>query len=135
MKRFMIAILFLAAGAALFACTVTYTLDGQPVTPGVLQTLSAGTRHILSVVFTPDHGNCPVPAEDTIFLVNDEKWKAGKDYLPVALEQNIVWKPLSPRSYETVISFKATAAGDAALEVIRECTRGGYDETLRFAVR
>jgi hypothetical protein len=131
----MILAVFLLSAAALFACDITYTLDGQPMIPGALTTLAAGSTHTLRVTFTEDHGRCTVPAADTIFLLNDEKWKPGKSHLPLTITETIAWETVDSRTHETVVNFTAGTPGDAALQVVRECPRGGYDETLRFTVR
>ena len=77
-----------------------------------------------------------MPAEDTLFLLDDEKWKASKDNLPLQLEQDPNWEELDGgRSHEARLSFSAEDAGEWALEIIRECDRrGGYDEVLSFFV-
>ena len=135
MKRKLLLALLLTAGASLFACDISYTLDGAPLTPGTPTSLAAGSTHTLIITFTEDHGRCDVPAADTVFLLNDEKWKPGKDYLPLTIGSAIAWRDVSDRTHETSITFTAGTPGAAALEIIRECSRGGYDETLRFTIK
>lgn len=136
---FLVPLVFLLAAAApLGACEFTYTISGPGLSaakliPGVPVTLSVGAEYTLSVAYREDHRNCLVPAEDTLFLVEEERWKAGKDYLPLQLLEALPWED-SGRSLSTVLTFRAEQAGTWPLQVIRECSRGGYDQTLLFKV-
>jgi len=130
--------LFLAA-APLSACEFTYTISGPglsaaKVIPGVPVTLTRDAEYTLSVSYREDHNNCLVPPEDTLFLVEEERWKTGKDYLPLELLQARPWTA-SGRSNATTLTFTASEAGTWPVQVIRECTRGGYDQTLLFSVK
>ena len=129
--------LFLAA-APLSACEFTYTISGPGlsavrVIPGVAVTLSRGAEYTLSVSYREDHGNCVVPAANTLFLVEEERWKAGKDYLPLELLAAQPWTDAG-RSHSTTITFRASDAGTWPVQVIRECTRTGYNQKLLFRV-
>lgn len=131
-------VFMLAAAAPLAACEFTYTISGPGlsavrVIPGVPVALSSGAQYTLSVAYREDHRNCLVPPEDTVFLVEEERWKAGKDYLPLQLLEAQPWSD-SGRSLATTLSFRAGEPGTWPVQVIRECSRGGYDQTLLFTV-
>ncbi|MBN1699440.1 MAG: hypothetical protein JW881_18105 [Spirochaetales bacterium] len=122
------------------ACVLDYVLTDTGgntlrIRPGGVAELDIGETYSLKVDFTSDHGNCLVPAEDTVFLLEEEKWKTGKDYLPLLLKEPVIWKKTGSRTYSADLVFEAALKGDVALEVLRECTKGGYDEYLGFTVR
>lgn len=127
------------AAAPLAACEFTYTISGPGlssvrVIPGVPVTLTTGAEYTLTVSYREDHGNCVVPAGDTLFLVEEERWKIGKDYLPLELLSATPWTDAG-RSHSTTMTFRAADPGSWAVQVVRECTRTGYDQTLRFVVK
>jgi hypothetical protein len=138
-KIFIILILVFGAAGA-FACQFTFSLisgDGsvQTIAPGRSVDLELAEVYTLKVSCEEDHGNCPVAAEDTIFLLEEEKWKAGKDYLPLILQENISWSDTGGRSHLAELSFTAERAGIWELEIIRDCDRKeGYDEVLILSV-
>lgn len=138
-KIFIILILIFGAAGA-FACQFTYSLisgDGstQNIVPGKSVDLDISEVYTLKVIFEEDHNNCPVSAEDTVFLLEEEKWKASKDYLPLVLQENISWSDTGSRSHVTELSFNAAQAGAWELEIIRDCDKKeGYDEILNFSV-
>lgn len=132
-KPILIAVLFLSGGA-LFACEMLFTLDGKTVRPETLISLEAGTTHTLTVRFTEDHGSCLLRPEDTVFLVADEKWKPEKTALPLVLQGPVTWADVSLRVHETVITFRAARTGKVTLEIVRDCSRGGYAGRLIFMV-
>ena len=130
-------ILFLTAAGA-FACEFTYILkgpdgSGSRITPSGKVTLEAGSKYTLSVSYREDHKNCIVPPQDTMFLVEDERWKSGKDYLPLQLLSAESWVS-DGRSHSTSFTFTAVKQGDWPLEILRECTRGGYKASIMFRV-
>ena len=134
-------ILFLIAGAAgAFACQLTFSLvsgDGsvRNIVPGRSVDLDLAESYTLKVTLEEDHNNCPVPAEDTVFLLEEEKWKASKDYLPLILGDNISWSDTGSRSHLTELAFTAVQAGVWELEIIRDCDKKeGYDESLIFSI-
>ena len=89
----------------------------------------------LVVRFKEDHNNCKVAPEVTLFLLDEEKWKSSKDYLPLQLAGSVNWSDINSRTHETELTFKAVKTGDWELEVIRECSKKeGYDEYLLFCV-
>jgi hypothetical protein len=123
-----------------FACEMSYTLTdaaggSRSIVPGSPVNLQKGETYSLFVSFTEDHGNCTVAPEETVFLLDEEKWKASKNHLPMQLLSDIEWKDTSSNSHEAELKFKAVQTGRWDLEVLRECDRkGGYDEYLIFSV-
>lgn len=133
-----LAYLFLAA-APLAACEFTYTITGPGlsaarVVPGVPVSLVRDAQYTLTVSYREDHRNCIVPPEDTLFLLEEERWKTGKDYLPLQLLATEPWVDAA-RSHSTTLTFAASDPGTWSLDVLRECSRGGYDQTLLFSVK
>ena len=129
--------MFLTASGA-FACEFTYMLKGPDgsesrITPASKVTLEEGAQYTLSVSYREDHKHCIVAPQDTMFLVEDERWKSGKDYLPLQLVSAGSWVS-DGRSHTTSLTFTAAKPGDCALEIVRECTRGGYTAALKFMV-
>jgi hypothetical protein len=134
-----IILLLLLPAARLAACEFTYTLTGPGQTdtriiPGIPLQLETDALYSLDVSYREDHRNCLVPPEDTLFLVEEERWKTGKEYLALELMEDIVWIE-DEREKQTIIQFETHTPGTWPLQVIRECSRGGYDQTLLFTVR
>ena len=65
----------------------------------------------------------------------EEKWKSLKDYLPLQLVSRGEWVLDSSQTYVQEISFEAIEKGSWELEIIRDCSKGGYDEFLIFHVQ
>lgn len=135
MKKLFLVLTFVAFTWSAFACEISIWLDGKPITPNANINLALGSVHSLTVRFVPDHLNCSLKAEATIFMLGDEKWKTGKDYQLLSLGSPIVWKETAARVYETKIDFKAVKSGLTFLEIIRECSKGGYDEKIYFSIK
>ena len=140
-KRIILLTVLLLAGTAVFACEMTYKLvdsDGKSVhlSPDKTVFLDMDKNYKLIVSFKENHRRCEVPPEDTIFLLDDEKWNYGKDNLPLVLERNYSWDTEKPGNYFAEIMFSVREKSDFSLEVLRECDRkGGYDEYLNFSVK
>lgn len=131
-------ILFILAASGLFGCEFLYTLKDSKgveirITPGSVTSLSTGERYVLSVSYREDHNRCLVAPADTLFLVEEERWRAGKEYLPLVLESAPGWTSTG-RSHSTSFIFFADKTGTWEMEVLRECTRGGYKASLFFQV-
>lgn len=130
--------LMIITAAAAFACDMSYTLTDSEgtqkhVNPDNEIMLKEGNSYTLSVNFSENHGKCNIPPEKTVFLLNDEKWVQGKDYLPLVLENDFSWESSGSRDYTAELSFEVKEKGLVYLEVIRECDRKeGYDEYLGF---
>jgi len=137
-KMLIFALMLLISAAGVFACEFTFTLttpDGNTnrLTPADSVSLEEGRQYVLSVSYVEDHKKCAVPPEDTLFLLEDERWKTGKDYLPLALMSSGGWIN-DGRSHSISFTFTASRQGSFPLAIIRECARGGYSASLNFAV-
>ena len=123
-----------------FACEMTFVLtdssaNSRTIIPGNTAILKRGETYSLVVRFKEDHNNCKVAPEETLFLLDEEKWKSSKDYLPLQLNDPIIWRNIDSRTHETDLTFKAASTGDWELEVVRECSKkDGYNEYLLFSV-
>jgi len=138
---FMIGLFF--SGFGLYACEMRYSLvqpdgnelDISPGDPaGTPVILHAGESYTLQVVFIQDHRKCVTPAEETVYLVDEEKWKLTKEYLSLQLLSQSDWREVSTGRWEQEIEFQPLREGECVLEVIRDCPKGGYDERLVFRV-
>ena len=141
MKKILFAAFLMSvSAAALFACDMTYSLTDEEgktikISPDRTVNIQKEGSYTLTVVFKENHGKCTVPAEDTVFLLEDEKWKFGKEELPFVITDNYLWKSVTNSEHHAEIPFKAEESGEIYLEVIRECSRKeGYDEYLVFNV-
>ena len=137
-KLLILAAMLLISAAGAFACEFTYNLtapDGKVrrITPADMVSLEEGRQYVLTVSYVEDHKKCTVVPEDTLFLLEDERWKTGKDYLPLALISSGEWIN-DGRSHSISFTFTASKQGTCPLEIIRECARGGYRASLNFAV-
>jgi len=138
-SNLVIIFLVVFSGSA-FACDIRLELKDDSgsitsISPDKPVIIQRDQVYTLIVTFRPDHGNCLVPAGDTIFLADEEKWKTNKDYLPLQLLNSISWQEVSRGVYQTEIKFKAAKSGSWELEIIRECTKGGYDEFYVFKIQ
>ena len=139
-KIFFAAFIMLLSAAALFACDMSYSLTDEAgktvkIHPDETVEVQKEGSYILNVTFKENHGRCTVPAEDTVFLLDDEKWKFGKGELPFVISGEYTWESVSKTEHKAEIPFRAEKTGEIYLEVIRECSRKeGYDEYLVFNV-
>ena len=131
---------FLLSTASVFACEFTFTLtntDGssRSLRPGTDIELNLDETYTLNISLTEDHRNCKLSPEDTDFLLNEEKWKAAKDYLPLQLLNGIYWSTQDSRHHTVELNFQTLVVGTYKLEVLRDCDKKeGYDEFLRFII-
>jgi hypothetical protein len=129
---------FLLSTASSFACEFSFTLineDGssRTIRPGTNIELELDNTYTMEIALTEDHRNCRLVPEDTDFLLEEEKWKTSKDYLPLQLVDKISWSSQDSRHHTAEISFQAVTAGKSELEVLRDCDKKeGYDEFIRF---
>ena len=136
----LITVLMLSAAGA-YACEFVYTLtnvDGstKSIRPGSYIELDINNTYTLKVALVEDHRNCHLTPEDTDFLLEEEKWKTTKDYLPLQLLSEISWSSRDSRHHKVEVSFQAIIEGTSSLEVLRDCDKKeGYDEFLRFIVK
>ncbi|MBN2323652.1 MAG: hypothetical protein JXQ30_07955 [Spirochaetes bacterium] len=144
MKRLIIllgiVIAALVTGSAALACEINFTIiskegESVEVRPNKPVTLETGETYTMEVEFVQDHRNCIVPAEDTVYLLEEEKWKTGKEHLPLLLLSQSEWTEVSSGTWEQNLVFIAQESQKTALEVIRDCPKGGYDETLEFKIK
>jgi len=144
MNRFLIGVsIFLGiffVGLGLHACEMHFSLvfpDGseQEVVPGKSVSLASGNSYTLKVEFIQDHRKCVTPPDQTVYLLQDEKWKSTKDYLPLQLLAQSEWHEATSDSWLQEIGFRAVQQGEWELEVIRNCPKGGYDEYIAFQVK
>lgn len=123
-----------------YACEMQFRLtspDGaiQNIHPGKVVSLSHGESYFLQVEFCQDHKKCVTPAEETVYLLSEEKWKSTKDYLPLQLVSQGEWVSNSSEVWVQEIIFEASQKGLWELEIVRDCPKGGYDEIILFEVQ
>ena len=139
-KRFsIIGLLLLALALPLFACEMEFRLSGPAMTdmrilPGSTIALQEGSSYTLQVIFTEDHRGCKIPPEDTLFMLDKQKWRVDKSEQGVVLQRAIVWQASAKRANETNLFFVASEQGQRILNIVRTCTKGGYDEEIIFSV-
>lgn len=119
---------------AAHACIFTYTLVGADgstrITPGSPAVVSAGETYRIDITMREDHGNCSLEPEDTMFLLDEARWRVNRETQPLVLLSEIVWEKVGATRYTSTIVFRVAESGEFDIDVIRECTRGGYHETL-----
>ena len=139
-KGVLIAVFILSATGA-YACEFAFTLisengSTQRIQPGSEVELDLNNTYTLKVALVEDHRNCHLTPEDTDFLLEEEKWKTTKDYLPLQLLNDISWTSRDHRHHKVEISFQTVISGTSSLEVLRDCDKKeGYDEFLHFVVK
>ncbi len=138
-RFFLIGLLLLALALPLFACEMEFRLSGPAMTdmrilPGSTIALEKGSSYTLQVIFTEDHRGCKISPEDTLFMLDKQKWRVDKSEQGVVLQSPIVWSTTSKTTNETTLSFVASQEGQRILNIVRTCTKGGYDEEIIFLV-
>ncbi len=138
-RYFLIGMLMLSLFLPLFACEMEFRISGPAMTdmrilPGSTIALEKGASYSLQVIFSEDHRNCKIPPEDTLFMLDKQKWRVDKTEQGVVLQSPIVWEIEAKRTNETTISFVASQEGLRVLNICRICTKGGYDENIIFSV-
>lgn len=143
MKKKLILISIFAAlfitGTGLYACEMNFNLvspEGeQKIIPGKEVWLTLGETYSLTVQFIEDHRKCVTPPEETMYILQEEKWKISKDHLPLQLIELGEWIMDSGDWWIQKIDFTPREEGTWSLEIIRDCPKGGYDEYLTFHVK
>jgi len=131
---------FLLSTVSVFACEFSFTLfteDGSSrnIRPGTDIELELNNTYTMQIELTEDHRRCNLTPENTDFLLEKEKWKTSKDYLPLQLLDKISWISQDSRHHTAEISFQAVTTGTSELEVLRDCDKKeGYDEFILFVV-
>jgi hypothetical protein len=138
-KRILLFLVISLSAFGLFACEMVFHLSGPEssdlrILPGSTIALKQGETYSLQVAFTEDHRNCKVPAEDTLFMLDGSKWKTSKTSLDLVLQQEIEWVENSRSLNTSVLEFTADKPGIAVLNILRDCSKGGYDESFTFSV-
>ena len=123
----------------LFACEMEFRISGPTMTdmrilPGSTIALEKGSSYSLQVIFSEDHRNCKIPPEDTLFMLDKQKWRVDKTEQGVVLQSPIVWKTTTKTTNETTLTFVASLEGHRVLDICRICPKGGYDEDIIFSV-
>jgi len=121
------------------ACQITYTLidaggKAQEFTSGNTISLVKGETYTLRIDFDEDHRNCKVPPDQTVFFLNDRSWEYGKTNLPLQLLEPAKWQIVSSRSNIGTLQFKAVQSGSFVLEILRDCTKEGYEGVLKIQI-
>jgi hypothetical protein len=139
-RLFLTAALALLALSLASACEMSFKLvdasgASRRVLPGATIPLKAGSSYVLSVEFVEDHRNCAVPPGDTRFLLDGAAWRPNAKDQGLALSKAIAWIEEGRTANRADISFTAGAAGSCELGILRDCPKGGYDESIVFVVR
>ena len=132
--------LILFSIANVSACFFSFTLTDsinyeQSIRPFTPVTVYTGDTYKLTITFTQDHRNCAGPADETDLLLYEEKWKTTKNYLPMQLLSTTDWEKTGTGTYTIELHFIPDIKGTWNLQVLRECSKGGYDESLVFDIR
>jgi len=129
-----VAFLVLVAGVSAHACLITYALvgpDGQTsITPNRAADLVVGESYRIEISMREDHNRCLIEPEDTMFLLEEARWRVNRETQPLVLLAPIEWVQMGSREFTAVIEFRVAEAGAWTIDVIRDCTKGGYHEKL-----
>ena len=129
-----VAFFVLVAGVSAHACILTYTLvgpDGQAgITPGRPAEVVTGGDYRIEITMREDHNRCLIEPEDTMFLLEEARWRVNRETQPLVLLAPIEWVQVGSREFTATIEFRAAETGAWTIDVIRDCTKGGYHEKL-----
>ena len=102
-------------GSVLYACEMNFSLvspEGeQRIVPGKEVGLTLGETYSLNVQFIEDHRKCVTPPEETMYILQEEKWKISKDYLPLQLIELGDWIMESGDGWIQKINFTPQEEG------------------------
>lgn len=140
MKLALAAAIAVVPAAQALACEMAFRLTGPDgkemrILPGSTVALQKGADYTLAVEFIEDHRNCVIPPEETLFMLDGEKWRANKTTQALVLRSAISWTQNSKTLNTAVIPFTAGESGTAVLNISRVCPKAGYDESFTFAVK
>ncbi len=137
-----VALLLFSAFAA-HACIFTYTLVGPggetelagsavpPALPSAATpVVQVGKVYRIEITMRENHANCRIDPQDTLFLLEEGRWRVLRETQPLVLLAEIEWEQVANRRYTTAIDFRPAEPGLWRIDVIRECDRGGYHEVL-----
>ena len=134
-----VAFLVLVAGVSAHACIFTYTLIGPHgqtgITPGRPAEVVTGEDYRIEIAMREDHNRCLIEPEDTMFLLEEARWRMDRETQPLVLLAPIEWVHEGSRESSTTIEFRVAEAGAWTIDVIRVCTKGGYHEKLVLEAR
>lgn len=138
-RKFIFVMSLLILGFTAFACEMAFEIDGEgfdstKILPGSTVKLVAGETYTISVEFVEDHRNCKVPPDETLFILNDEKWRTLKETQALILQNSVQWSEDTKTANSCDLVFVAQESGTQKLMIVRECSKGGYDETITFIV-
>ncbi len=138
-RFFLIGILMTSLLLPLLACEMEFritgpTMEDMRILPGSTLALEKGASYFLQVIFSEDHRNCKIPPDETLFMLDKQKWRVDKTEQGIVLQSPIVWNTEAKRTNEATISFVASQAGQRVLNICRICSKGGYDEDIIFSV-
>lgn len=119
------------------ACQITYTLtdsrgNTQQIISGKTIQIIKGETYTLKIDFYEDHRNCKIPPEQTVFLLNDKTWEYGRTNLPLELLGPIRWQIASSRFKVGMLQFRVVQTGLFTLEILRDCTKEGYEGVFQI---
>jgi hypothetical protein len=139
-RRWVFAALLAAAAWEAAACELRFKLvdasgASRRVLPGATVQLKAGASYSLHIEFDEDHRNCAVPPQETVFLIDGARWNSAKPGQGLALAGPVAWIEDGRTTNHADIPFVAAAGGIHTLSIIRDCPKGGYDETIAFSVK
>ena len=134
-----VSLLAALTASSAWACELRYTLidaagNARAIAAGPPVELAQGAKYALRVEYYEDHRNCDVKPESTVFLLEGARWRPARETQPLVLEAAIAWTRPRTRTNVGEARFTAAAAGTWTLEILRECSRGGYRGELVFAV-
>lgn len=137
--RMLLTMVMLTAAAVLPACEFTYILTNSSGTQREVSTdapivLHQGETYTLSLSYWEDHRSCPLGPEGTLFLLDGARWRVQRETQPLILLDQPLWDDSSSRTKTGKLSFTAHHTGSWILEVLRICTREGYQGELIFLV-
>lgn len=115
-KKVFVSLLIVFAGVVVAsACDVTVNTDKN--------IYSVGDIAVVELIIEQDHRRCPYEDELPEVKVRNVKAVSKSDFIEI---KNGVWK----------IQYKFQITGsNAAVKFIRNCSKGGFDKTVKFNVK
>jgi hypothetical protein len=130
---------FFGVASNALACEMSFDLIGpggeiHHLRPMGTAALDSRITYTLRVMFREDHRRCITPPEETIYLLDGERWREDGDGQPLRISDMGEWVETAPGSWVQEIVFTPAGEGKFALDIIRDCPKGGFDTVITFVI-
>jgi hypothetical protein len=70
-----------------------------------------GETYRIEISMREDHNRCLIEPEDTMFLLEESRWRVNPETQPLVLLAPIEWTQMGSRDFTATIDFRVAEAG------------------------